>query len=86
MSFVNDFTIPLVAGEPYYYLGLVNVAQQFVFEAMEAVPDYRKSVRCFKRLAETNLINGRYEVARNICVSCSIPSFIKIGLLKLWLA
>ena len=64
MSFVNDFTIPLVAGEPYYYLGLVNVAQQFVFEAMEAVPDYRKSVRCFKRLAETNLINGRYEVAR----------------------
>ena len=25
MSFVNDFTIPLVAGEPYYYLGLVNV-------------------------------------------------------------
>lgn len=32
MSFVNDFTIPLVAGEPYYYLGLVNVAQQFVFE------------------------------------------------------
>lgn len=63
MSFVNDFTIPLVAAEPYYYLGMVNTAQQLVFEAMEAIPDYQKSVRCFKRLAETNLINGRYEVA-----------------------
>ena len=25
MSFVNDFTIPLVAGEPYYYLPLIKL-------------------------------------------------------------
>ena len=42
---------------------MVNTAQRFTFEAMEAIPNFRKSARCFKRLAETNLINGQYEVA-----------------------
>ena len=40
-----------------------NTAQRFTFEAMEAIPDYRKSSRAFRRLAETNLINGQYKVA-----------------------
>ena len=42
---------------------MINSAQRFTFEAMEAIPDYRKSVRCYKRLAETNIINGQYKVA-----------------------
>jgi hypothetical protein len=62
-TFQRDFMIPTVAGEPYYYLGFVNTAQRFAFEAMEAMPDYQKSVRSIKRLAETNLINGYYEAA-----------------------
>jgi len=62
-SFQRDFMIPMVGGEPYYYLGFVNTAQRFAFEAMEALPDFQKSVRSIKRLAETNLINGYYEVA-----------------------
>ena len=48
----------------YFYLGLVNTAQRFAFEAMEGIPDYSKSGRMMKRLAETNLINGEYDVAR----------------------
>ena len=62
-SFRRDFMIPTVGGEPYYYLGFVNTAQRFAFESMEALPDYQKSVRSIKRLAETNLINGYYDVA-----------------------
>ena len=42
---------------------MINDAQRFAFEAMEAIPNFRKSGRCLKRLAETNLINGQYEVA-----------------------
>ena len=33
-------------------------------EAQEAILDFQKSGRCYKRLAQTNLINGNYEVAR----------------------
>lgn len=61
--FEADFTTPLPTGEIYYQLGMINTAQRFAFEAMESIPDYQKSGRCFKRLAETNLINGQYEVA-----------------------
>lgn len=63
-NFTRDFTIPLITGEVYYHLGLVNSAQRFAFEATEALPDYQKSVRSIKRLAETNIINGNYEVAK----------------------
>lgn len=59
----NFYTIPLT-GEIYFYLGMVNTAQRMAFEAMEAIPDYNKSGRMVKRLAETNIINGEYDVAR----------------------
>ena len=62
-TFKRDILLPMVGGEPYWYLGFVNTAQRFAFEAMEVFPDSRKSVRSIKRLAETNLINGYYEVA-----------------------
>ncbi|HZL11202.1 MAG TPA: DUF6057 family protein [Prolixibacteraceae bacterium] len=62
-DFVRDYTIPMVVGEVYYHLGFINTAQRYAFEAMEALPDYQKSVRSVKRLAETNLINGKYAVA-----------------------
>lgn len=62
-AFQRDFTSPLPTSEAYYHLGMINTAQRFTFEAMEAIPNFRKSGRCYKRLAETNLINGQYEVA-----------------------
>ena len=40
------------------------MAQRTVFEAQESILDFQKSGRCYKRLAQTNLINGNYEVAR----------------------
>ncbi len=61
--FERDFTSPLPASEVYFYLGMIDAAQQNVFEAQEAIPNYNKSGRCTKRLAETNLINGQYAVA-----------------------
>jgi len=62
-AFERNFnTLPLT-GEAYFQLGLVNTAQRFSFEAMEALPNYNKSARSVKRLAETNLINGQYDVA-----------------------
>lgn len=62
-DFNRDFNSLMMTGEIYYHLGLINTAQQYAFEAMEAIPDYQKSVRCIKRLAETNLINGQYKIA-----------------------
>lgn len=63
-SFQKEFIVDMMAGEIYYHLGLVNTAQRFAFEGMEAIPGNQKSVRSIQRLAETNIINGQYEVAR----------------------
>lgn len=62
--FERNFSTTMLTGEIYFRLGMVNTAQRFAFEAMEALPNYNKSVRAVKRLAETNLINGQYEVAQ----------------------
>ena len=61
--FERDFTSPLPTSEAFYRLGMINTAQRFMFEAQEAIPNFRKSGRCTKRLAETNMINGQYNVA-----------------------
>ena len=60
----EDATSPIPTAEAFYQLGMINVAQRTVFEAQEAILDFQKSGRCYKRLAQTNLINGDYEVAR----------------------
>jgi len=63
-SFAKEYVAPMMGSEIYYQLGLVNASQEYSFESMETTPDLGKSVRSVKRLAETNLINGNYEVAR----------------------
>ena len=63
-GFQRNFTTPVPVGEIYLRLGMVNDAMRCFYEAQEAIPNYRKSGRLTKRLAECNLINGEYEVAR----------------------
>jgi hypothetical protein len=62
-SFKRDFTVPMIVSEIYYHLGFLNTSMQYDFEAMEAIPDYKKSSRAIKRMAEVNLLNGEYKVA-----------------------
>ncbi len=63
-TFVRDFTSPLATSEAYYHLGFLNTAQRFTFEAQEAIPDFQKSGRCYKRLAETSMLTGNKAVAQ----------------------
>lgn len=60
----RDFVSPVPTAEAMFRLGMINAAQEYYFEAQEAIPNFRKSGRLTRRLAETNIINGQYEVAR----------------------
>lgn len=60
----RDATSPMPTAEALYQLGMIYAAQRTVFEAQEAILDFQKSGRCYKRLAQTNLIIGSYEVSR----------------------
>lgn len=63
-GFERNFSTLSLPSEVYWQLGLVNTSQRYAFEAMEGIPNYSKSCRAVQRLAETNLVNGQYEVAR----------------------
>ena len=63
-DFERNYATSLLTSEAYFQLGMVNTAQRFAFETMEALPNFNKSCRVMKRLAETNIINGQYEAAR----------------------
>lgn len=63
-NFNRSYIISVCLSEIYHHLGLINSAQRLAFEANEAIPDYNKSARLMKRLAETNIVNGEYAVAR----------------------
>ena len=73
----EDATSPLPTAEAFYQLGMINVAQRTVFEAQEAILDFQKSSRCYKRLAETNLINGQYKVARKYLMALQKTLFYR---------
>ena len=73
----SDATSPMPTAEAYYQLGMVYVAQRTVFEAQEAILDFQKSARCYKRLAQTNLINGNYEVARKYLMALQKTLFYR---------
>ena len=70
-------TSPMPTAEAFYQLGMINVAQRTVFEAQEAILDFQKSGRCYKRLAQTNLINGQYEVARKYLMALQKTLFYR---------
>lgn len=63
-EFDRNFSTWMLVCEVYWHLGLINTSQRYAFESMEAIPNYAKSCRAVKRLAETNLMNGQYDVAR----------------------
>ena len=73
----TDATSPLPTAEAYYQLGMITMAQRTVFEAQEAILDFQKSGRCYKRLAQTNLINGSYEVARKYLMALQKTLFYR---------
>ncbi len=73
----RDATSPLPTAEVFYQLGMIYVAQRTVFEAQEAILDFQKSTRCYKRLAQTNLILGSYEVARKYLTALQKTLFYK---------
>jgi hypothetical protein len=73
----SDATSPLPTAEAFYQLGMIYVAQRTVFEAQEAILDFQKSGRCYKRLAQTNLIIGSYEVARKYLLALKKTLFYR---------
>lgn len=62
-EFSSDYLSSFPVSEAYFYLGMVNTARRYTFATQENNPDGQKSARCYKRLAEANMVNGLYDAA-----------------------
>lgn len=65
-TFTRDMISPVSTAEIFFRLGMVNDAERYMFEAQEAIPNYRKSARLTRRIIECELINGNYQVAAKL--------------------
>ena len=65
-TFTRDMISPVSTAEIFFRLGMVNDAERYMFEAQEAIPNYRKSARLTRRIIECEVINGNYQVAAKL--------------------
>ena len=65
-TFTRDMISPVSTAEIFFRLGMVNDAERYMFEAQEAIPNYRKSARLTRRIIECDIINGNYQVAAKL--------------------
>lgn len=65
-TFTRDMILPVSTAEIFFRLGMVNDAERYMFEAQEAIPNYRKSARLTRRIIECEIINGNYKVAAKL--------------------
>ena len=65
-AFTRDMISPVSTAEIFFRLGMVNDAERYMFEAQEAIPNYRKSSRLTRRIVECEIINGNYQVAAKL--------------------
>lgn len=65
-TFTRDMISPVSTAEIFFRLGMVNDAERYMFEAQEAIPNYRKSARLTRRIIECEIINDNYKVAAKL--------------------
>ena len=65
-TFTRDMISPVSTAEIFFRLGMANDAERYMFEAQEAIPNYRKSARLTRRIIECEIINGNYKVAAKL--------------------
>ena len=63
MPRVRDYISNTSTGEAFFRMGFINEALRYAFDTQEAIPNLKKSGRWLKRMAECQILNGRYDVA-----------------------
>lgn len=63
MPRVRDYISNSSTCEAFWRLGFVNESLRYAFDTNESLINFRKSGRWMSRIAECQMVNGRYEVA-----------------------
>ena len=64
MPRVRDLISNVSSYEVFWRMGFVNSALRYAFDSQESEMNFRKSGRFLSKMAECQIVNGRYDVAR----------------------
>lgn len=60
---IRDFISNASSSEVFWRLGMINESLRYAFDTQESLVNNRKSGRWMSRMAECQILNGRYDVA-----------------------
>ena len=60
---IRDFISNSSSSEVFWRLGMINEALRYAFDSQESLVNNRKSGRWMSRMAQCQILNGRYDVA-----------------------
>lgn len=63
MPRVRDNVSNVTTMDAFWHLGFINESLRYAFDSQESIPNCRKSAHFTCRMAECNILNGRYDVA-----------------------
>ena len=63
MPRVRDNVSDVSSMEIFWQLGFINESMRYAFDTQESIVNCRKSSRYTQRMAECNIVNGKYDVA-----------------------
>jgi len=63
MPRVRDNVSNITSMEVFWQLGFINESMRYAFDSQESILNCRKSSYLMRRMAECNILNGRYDVA-----------------------
>lgn len=63
MPRVRDLISNVSTGEAFWRLGMINESLRYAFDSQESIPNLRKSPRFLMRMAQCQMLNGRYKLA-----------------------
>jgi len=63
MPMSRDLISNIPTMEAFYRLGMVNECLRYAFDVQESILNGKKSARLMVRIAECNIVNGKYKVA-----------------------
>ena len=81
-DYAQGYIVTLTAGESVYRAGLLNTARHYAYEEYESYPNFMISSRHMKRVAEIDLINGNYKLARRYLKDLSHTLFYRKWAMK----
>ena len=76
-EYEGGYFAQIACAEALLQVGFTSTAHRLFFEAQESVPDFRKTARCYKALARTNIVMGYEESARKYLDALSHTLFYK---------